>query len=232
MQNNCLLRADDICKEYKIHGGVVRILDGISLSVKKGEIVVIVGASGAGKSTLLHILGILDRPTSGAIFYEGVDLNKLSHKDQALKRNLLFGFVFQFYHLLPDFTALENVLMPSLIGRKFWKKTFRKSDKIEMATQLLEQVGLDKRVNHRPDQLSGGERQRVAIARALINEPKILLCDEPTGNLDSTKGSEIQKLIWEFNDRLQQTTIIVTHDEKLTKMADRIIRVVDGKVVE
>lgn len=232
MQNNCLLRAEDIYKEYKIDKNVLNVLNGISLSIAKGEIVVIIGDSGAGKSTLLHILGILDKPTSGSIYYDGHDLNKLSAKEQALKRNQLFGFVFQFYHLLSDFTALENAFMPALIGNQYRKTGIKKSEKLNKVTGLLEHVGLGGRLNHRPDQLSGGERQRVAIVRALINEPQILLCDEPTGNLDSSNSEEIQKLIWDFNERLGQTVVIVTHDSKLAKKAHRTIRVTDGKIAD
>lgn len=214
-----------------MHDNVLHVLNGISLSIEKGEIVVIVGASGAGKSTLLHILGILDTPTSGEIYYDGFNLNKLSAKEQAAKRNQIFGFVFQFYHLLAEFTVLENVLMPAYIGRNLCSKKPEKSETIEKGRMLLEHVGLNKRLTHRPDQLSGGERQRVAIVRALINDPEVLLCDEPTGNLDSANGRDVQKLIWEFNDRYKQTIVIVTHDDRLAKMAHRTIRIEDGRIV-
>lgn len=228
---NEFLCAKDICKEYKMQGGMLRILKGVNLTIVKGEIVIIIGASGAGKSTLLHILGILDEPTSGAVFYNGINLNKASAKEQALKRNQIFGFVFQFYHLMPDFTALENVLMPVLIGRSLSRKNLSKKAGREKAKTLLEHVGLKDRINHRSDQLSGGERQRVAIARALINDPEILLCDEPTGNLDSKTGTEIKELLRDINKGLKQTIVIVTHDEQIAKCANRIIHIVDGKIV-
>ncbi len=221
----------DVSKEYKMSDKTLHILDGINLNIEKGEIVVIIGASGAGKSTLLHIMGLLDQPTSGAVFYKGINLNSIGHKQQALKRNQLFGFIFQFYHLLPDFNAIENVLIPTFIGRSFLRKGIGKSEARVKAESLLELVGLKDRVHHRPDQLSGGERQRVAITRALINDPEILLCDEPTGNLDSKTGMEIKELIWDINKRSQQTVVIVTHDENLAKYANRIIHVTDGKVV-
>lgn len=228
---NGFLCAKDVTKDYTMTKGVLRVLWGINLSIEKGEIVAIIGASGAGKSTLLHILGILDQPTSGSVFYKGINLNKISTKEQALKRNLIFGFVFQFYYLMPDFTALENVIMPILIGHSYFRKSLSRNACREKAKALLEQVGLKDRINHRPDQLSGGERQRVAITRALINNPEILLCDEPTGNLDSKTGKEIIELIWDINESLKQTIVVVTHDEQIAKRADRIVNIVDGKIV-
>lgn len=231
MQNE-FLHAKNVYKEYKVTEGALQVLSGVDLLIEKGEIIAIIGASGAGKSTLLHILGLLDRPTSGAVYYKGDDLNKLNAKKQALKRNQIFGFVFQFYYLMPDFTALENVLMPALIGRSFCKSGLTKKDYNEKAKTLLDQVGLGGRFNHSPNQLSGGEKQRVAIVRALINDPEILFCDEPTGNLDSKRGFEIQELIWDLNDRLKQTIVMVTHDEQIARNAHRIIRIVDGKIVK
>ncbi len=189
------------------------------------------GASGAGKSTLLHILGILDTPTSGHVSFKGKNLNIFGQKELAEKRNRIFGFVFQFYHLLPDFSALENVLMPRLIGKKFFK-TISKEEHTEKAVQLLERVGLGNRINHRPNELSGGEKQRVAIVRALMNDPEILLCDEPTGNLDTKSGREIQELIWELNENTKQTVVIVTHDERFAKSAGHVIRMADGKIID
>ena len=221
----------DVSKEYKMSGKTLHILSGINLNIEKGEIVVIIGASGAGKSTLLHIMGLLDQPTSGSIYYKGTNLNSISHKQQAIKRNQLFGFIFQFYHLLPDFNAIENILISTLIGRSFSRNCISKNEAKIKAQSLLELVGLKNRMHHRPDQLSGGERQRVAITRALINDPEILLCDEPTGNLDSKTGIEIKELIWDINKRLSQTVVIVTHDENLAKYANRIIHVTDGKIV-
>ena len=228
---NEFLSAKDVTKDYSITNGVLRVLWGIDLSIEMGEIVAIIGASGAGKSTLLHILGVLDQPTSGSVFYKGENLNKISPKEQALKRNQIFGFVFQFYYLMPDFTALENVIMPMLIGHSYIRKNLSKNACREKAETLLEQVGLKDRINHKPEQLSGGERQRVAVTRALINDPEILLCDEPTGNLDSKTGKEIIDLIWDINKSLKQTIVIVTHDEQIAKRANRIVHIVDGKIV-
>ncbi len=229
--DNSYLCASEICKEYKIGKSSISVLNGVNLDVKKGEILIILGASGAGKSSLLHILGILDTPTAGHVSFKGENLSIIGQRKLAEKRNRIFGFVFQFYHLLPDFNALENVLMPRLIGRRFFK-TISKKEQTEKAIQLLERVGLRDRINHRPNELSGGERQRVAIVRALINEPEILLCDEPTGNLDTKSGSEIQKLIWDLNEKTKQTVVIVTHDERFAKLASRVVRMADGKIID
>ncbi len=229
--NNGLLCASEIHKEYKIGNNVLHVLNGINLDVKKGEILIIIGASGAGKSTLLHILGILDTPTSGYVSFKGENLSNIGQRELAEKRNRIFGFVFQFYHLLPDFNALENVLMPRLIGQKFYK-TKSKKENTEKAVQLLKRVGLENRINHRPDELSGGEKQRIAIVRALINDPEVLLCDEPTGNLDTNTGREIQELIWKLNETTNQTVVIVTHDERFAKMAKNVVRIADGKIVD
>ena len=228
--NDYLLQAVNVSKEYTAGERTLPVLQGINLAVKKGEIVTIVGVSGAGKSTLLHILGILDVPTAGSVFYKGINLTKLSAKRQAEMRNRVFGFVFQFYHLLPDFTALENVLLPSLIGNSLshWKNV--RKERRERAVSLLERVGLGNRIQHKPSQLSGGERQRVAITRALINEPELLLCDEPTGNLDTKTGQEIRELLWSLNETLNQTVVVVTHDEKIAENAGRIIRITDGRI--
>ena len=230
--NNSLLQAIDIYKEYSNGECTLPVLQRINLTIEKGEIVVIVGASGAGKSTLLHILGILDTPTSGSVIYKGINLNTLSTKKQAEMRNRIFGFVFQFYHLLPDFTALENVLLPGFIGGGFSKRKAENKDYTSRAISLLERVGLGDRLTHKPSQLSGGERQRVAIVRALINNPELLLCDEPTGNLDTKTGHEIQELIWDLNKTLNQTVVIVTHDEEIAKHAGRVVRIVDGCILE
>lgn len=230
MTDNGYLCANEIHKEYKIGKTSLRVLSGINLEIKEGEILIILGASGAGKSTLLHILGILDTPTSGHVSFKGENLSIVGQKELAEKRNRIFGFVFQFYHLLPDFNALENVLMPRLIGKKFFK-TISKKEHTEKAVQLLERVGLGNRINHRPNELSGGEKQRVAIVRALMNDPEILLCDEPTGNLDTNSGREIKELIWELNEKTKQTVVIVTHDERFAKSAGQVVRMADGKIV-
>ncbi len=231
MTENGYLCADNICKEYNIGKTSIHVLRGINLNVREGEILIILGASGAGKSTLLHILGILDTPTSGHVSFKGENLSIVGQKELAEKRNRIFGFVFQFYHLLPDFNALENVLMPRLIGKNFYK-TESKKESTEKAIQLLKRVGLEHRINHRPAELSGGEKQRVAIVRALMNSPEILLCDEPTGNLDTNSGREIRELIWELNEKTRQTVVIVTHDERFAKTAGNIVRMADGKIVD
>ncbi len=225
------LSAKEISKEYTIGKSSIRVLDKVNLDVKKGEILIVLGASGAGKSSLLHILGILDTPSSGHVSFKGENLSIIGQRKLAEKRNRIFGFVFQFYHLLPDFNALENVLMPRLIGRKFFK-TVSKKDYTEKAAELLDRVGLGNRINHRPNELSGGEKQRVAIVRALMNDPEILLCDEPTGNLDTKSGREIQKLIWDLNEKTKQTVVIVTHDERFAETAGRVIRMADGRIID
>ncbi|MDP6925265.1 MAG: ABC transporter ATP-binding protein [Candidatus Scalindua sp.] len=225
------LCAKEISKEYTIGKSSIRVLDKVNLDVKKGEILIVLGASGAGKSSLLHILGILDTPTSGHVSFKGENLSIIGQRKLAEKRNRIFGFVFQFYHLMPDFNALENVLMPRLIGRKFFK-TVSKKDYTEKAAELLDRVGLGNRINHRPNELSGGEKQRVAIVRALMNDPEILLCDEPTGNLDTKSGREIQKLIWDLNEKTKQTVVIVTHDERFAETAGRVIRMADGRIID
>ena len=225
------LCAKEISKEYTIGKTSIRVLDKVNLSVKKGEILIVLGASGAGKSSLLHILGILDTPTSGHVSFKGENLSIIGQRKLAEKRNRIFGFVFQFYHLLPDFNALENVLMPRLIGRRFFK-TVSKEEYTKKAAELLDRVGLGNRINHRPNELSGGEKQRVAIVRALMNDPEILLCDEPTGNLDTKSGREIQKLIWDLNEKTKQTVVIVTHDERFAETAGRVIRMADGRIID
>lgn len=229
--NTVLLQAVDIYKEYSNGERTLPVLQRISLSIERGEFLVIVGASGAGKSTLLHILGILDTPTSGEVLYRGINLITLNKKKQAEMRNRFFGFVFQFYHLLPDFTALENVLLPTLIGGGHSKKKTEHDDYSRRAISLLERVGLGDRLSHKPSQLSGGERQRVAIVRALINNPELLLCDEPTGNLDTKTGHEIRSLLCDLNKTLNQTVVIVTHDEEIAKHAGRVVRIADGRIL-
>ncbi|MDR4509153.1 MAG: ABC transporter ATP-binding protein [Candidatus Brocadiaceae bacterium] len=231
MQNSeILLQAININKEYTSGEKTLTVLKEINVTIKKGEIVGIIGASGAGKSTLLHILGILDTPSSGALLYKGTDLTKLGAKKHAEIRNRVFGFVFQFYHLLPDFTALENVLLPCLIGSRTANGS-SKNEYTKKAVSLLDRVGLGNRLTHKPSQLSGGEKQRIAIVRALINSPELLLCDEPTGNLDTQTGDDIRKLIWELNENFHQTIAVVTHDEKIAKHAGRIIRIADGRIL-
>lgn len=219
-----LIRIVDLNKSYYDGLTELPVLKGVDLEVKKAEIVAIVGASGVGKSTLLHLLGGLDRPTEGTIFYEGEDIFALNDQELDRFRNEEIGFIFQFHHLLPEFTALENVAMPGLIARQ-------KSDVAQnRAKELLEYVGLGERLEHRPFELSGGERQRVAIARALVNQPKVVLADEPTGNLDQKTSEAVHDLLWTLNDQFKQTFIIVTHNQTLAQRADRLIQLVDGQV--
>ena len=201
------------------------------MDVREGEFLVIAGASGTGKSTLLHVLGLLDSPTSGEVLLEGKSLSRLSGLRQARLRNTLFGFVFQFFHLLPDFDALENVLMPALVRYRMVDWPARRAESRARAQELLVRVGLGDRVRHRPNQLSGGERQRVAICRALINRPRVLLLDEPTGNLDSRTGEQIHQLIHDLNSADRQTIVMVTHDENAAKRAGRILRIRDGELI-
>ncbi|MEG1622853.1 MAG: ABC transporter ATP-binding protein [Alistipes sp.] len=215
-----MIRATDIHKSF----GDLEVLKGVSLVIERGEVVSIVGASGAGKTTLLQILGVLSKADAGSIEIDGVDVCRL--KDRALSkfRNEKIGFVFQFHHLLPEFTAFENVCLPGLIGGR------QKAEVERYATELLKMMNLTDRSNHKPGQLSGGEQQRVAIARALVNSPTVLLADEPSGNLDSHNKDEIHRLFFDLRDRLGQTVVIVTHDEGLAAMADRKIVMSDGLI--
>ena len=223
---NNLIRVVDLYKSYYDGLTELPVLKGIDLVVKQAEIVAVVGASGVGKSTLLHLLGGLDRPTEGTIFYEGADIFGLNDRALDRFRNEEIGFVFQFHHLLPEFTALENVAMPGLIAGQPSDVVRNRSE------ELLEYVGLRERLAHRPFELSGGERQRVAIARALVNEPKVVLADEPTGNLDQKTSEAVHDLLWTLNDQFSQTFIIVTHNRTLAQRADRLIQLVDGRVYE
>lgn len=208
-------------------GGVeVRALDGIDLDIRRGEFLSIIGPSGSGKSTLLHMIGILDTPSSGTITIDGRVVTEMSEKERSKARNEVLGFVFQYHHLLPDFTALENVMMPLLIAGT-GKKAAR-----DIAAGLLEDVGLAERMDHLPSQLSGGQAQRVSVARALANNPGIVIGDEPTGNLDTKSSDMIYDLLRKLNQDRGQTFILVTHDEKMAKKTDRIIRLVDGKIYE
>ena len=217
-----MIRITDIHKSF----GTLEVLRGVSLEVAPREVVSIVGASGAGKTTLLQIIGTLSRPDSGRVEIDGTDVFTLDDKTLSRFRNERIGFVFQFHHLLAEFTAFENVCIPGLIGRRPRAEVERR------AAELLELMGLSARRDHKPAQLSGGEQQRVAIARALINSPAVLLADEPSGTLDSHNREEIHRLFFELRDRLGQTTILVTHDEHLASMADRKITMSDGRIVE
>jgi lipoprotein-releasing system ATP-binding protein len=220
-----IIELKNLTKIYK-NGMEFRALDNANLKIKKGEFVAIVGPSGSGKSTLMHLIGLLDTPSLGTLLIDGRDVTKMSDKERSEMRNRMLGFVFQYHHLLPDFTALENVAMPLLIAGKS-----RKEAK-EIAEKLLKEVGLEDRMDHKPGELSGGQNQRVAVARALSCSPAIVLGDEPTGNLDTKTGNMIYDLLRRLNRQYNQTFIVVTHNEDLASKADRIIRLVDGKITE
>ncbi|MFA5144611.1 MAG: ABC transporter ATP-binding protein [Candidatus Omnitrophota bacterium] len=223
-----MLEAKNIRKVYNNGKKSLAVLKGIDLRIEKGRFVAIVGPSGAGKSTLLHILGGLDMPTEGRVIFEEEDIYRLNDAEISAVRNRKIGFAFQFYHLLSEFTVLENVLMPALINRKPRSSSCSMR---ENALSLLEEVGLGQRTTHFPNQLSGGEKQRVSIVRSLVNRPSLLLCDEPTGNLDSKTGDEIISLIRKINLENQMTVVLVTHNIDLTKTADKVYYLRDGVLV-
>lgn len=216
-----MLKATNIHKHYD-H---LEVLKGVDIAISKGEIVSIVGSSGAGKSTLLHILGTLDKADRGQVILNNQDIGALHGNKLSAFRNRQIGFVFQFHHLLPEFTALENVCIPG------WIAGFKKKEVLNKATQLLKTLGLENRLQNKPQQLSGGEQQRVAVARALINDPSIVMADEPTGNLDSANARELHQLFIDLRNQLDQTFLIVTHNEELAKMSDRILQMKDGKII-
>ncbi|MEB2283981.1 MAG: ABC transporter ATP-binding protein [Polyangiaceae bacterium UTPRO1] len=214
----------NLSKEYVDGPRVVRVLSGLDLEIERGERVAIVGESGVGKSTLLHILGTLDRPTGGEVWFDGENLTSKSDRELALFRNREVGFIFQFHHLLPDFTAVENVMMPALIAGTATAVARAR------ATALLTRVGLEERLEHRPGELSGGEQQRVAVARALVQEPRALLADEPTGNLDPVTGEGVQNLLLELNREHGSTLVVVTHSASLAGAMDRTLRLHAGRI--
>jgi lipoprotein-releasing system ATP-binding protein len=216
-----MIRTTGITKSF----GELKVLKGIDIEVKGSEVVSIVGASGAGKTTLLQIIGTLDRPDSGTIYYNGNDISRLKGKALAAFRNNNIGFVFQFHQLLPEFTALENVCIPAYIAGK------GKAEAESKAAELLGFLGLSDRLEHKPSELSGGEQQRVAVARALVNSPSVILADEPSGNLDSENKNELHKLFFKLRDSFGQTIIIVTHDRQLANMSDRILQIKDGLII-
>jgi lipoprotein-releasing system ATP-binding protein len=217
-----LIKVVDLHKSFRMEGLEIQVLKGINLEIARGEMVAIVGASGAGKSTFLHILGTLDRPTRGTVTFNGEDIFRLSDQKQAEFRNRRVGFVFQFHHLLPEFTALENVCMPAYIQNR------PAAEARAEATRLLSEVGLGARISHKPGELSGGEQQRVAVARALMQQPDVVLADEPTGNLDTHTGEALFGLLRTLNRDRGITFIIVTHNEKLSAQSDRIVHMEDG----
>jgi len=224
-----MLTAKNIHKVYRNPSGKTRdvhVLKGVSLEISKGEIVTIVGPSGAGKSTLLHALGGIDRPTNGQVFFHGKDVYSLPDGQRARMRNESIGFIFQFYHLLPEFSALENVVLPAMIKTRSRLTASMRT----IGLDLLRRVGMRNRADHRPNELSGGEQQRVAIARALVNQPDVLFCDEPTGNLDSRTGAQVIELLLELNSRSGQSLVIVTHDEHLAGCSGRVIHLRDGQI--
>lgn len=220
-----LLHVTDLYKSFTLGTQTVEVLKGINLQVRRGELLAMVGASGAGKSTLLHILGTLDRPTRGTVFYESQNIFRLSEQELAEFRNRRIGFVFQFHHLLPEFTALENTYLPSLMRKR------PISACKDEASALLSEVGLGHRLNHKPGELSGGEQQRVAVARALIQHPDLVLADEPTGNLDTRTGETLFELLRNLNEKRGTAFVIVTHNAHLSRQADRLIHMMDGRIV-
>ena len=216
-----MINAKNIHKSF----GELEVLKGVDLTINKGEIVSIVGPSGAGKTTLLQILGSLDKPNDGEVLVDGIDFSKLNEKELATFRNKHIGFIFQFHQLLPEFTALENVMIPALIGHKDKKKSEAK------AKEILAYLQLTDRMEHKPNELSGGEKQRVAVARALINEPSLILADEPSGSLDSKNRDELHALLFNLRAKFGLTIVIVTHDKELAALSDRVIEMRDGKII-
>jgi lipoprotein-releasing system ATP-binding protein len=217
-----MIKTTAITKSY----GELNVLKGIDIEIRQNEVVSIVGASGAGKTTLLQIIGTLDKPDSGMVLFNGTDVGKLKGKTLAAFRNRNIGFVFQFHQLLPEFTALENVCIPAYIAGK------TKAEAEARAVELLGFLNLNERLDHKPSELSGGEQQRVAVARALVNNPSVILADEPSGNLDSENKNELHKLFFKLRDTFGQTIIIVTHDRQLANMSDRIVQIKDGRIVD
>ena len=218
-----LLNVENLCKVYGKGENEVRAVDGVSFSVPKGQMVAIIGASGSGKSTLLHMIGAVDRPTSGKIFLDGQDVFQQNNRELAIFRRRQVGLIYQFYNLIPVLTAEENIMLPVLMDG-------RKPDK-EHLEKILDMLGLKERRDHLPSQMSGGQQQRVSIGRALFTSPQVILADEPTGNLDSKNSAEIMELLRRSNRELKQTTLIITHDEKIAEQCDRIIVLSDGKII-
>ena len=216
-----MIKVESLQKSY----GTLKVLKGINLEIADSSVVTIVGASGAGKSTLLHLIGTLDRPDGGRVLVDGTDLYKLSDKELAEFRNRNIGFVFQFHHLLPEFTAVENVALPAMIAGA------TKAEAMKRAGELLDYLKLSERATHKPSQLSGGEQQRVAVARALVNNPKLILADEPSGNLDTENARKLHQLFFDLRDRFGQTFVVVTHNTELAGLADRTVTMQDGEII-
>jgi lipoprotein-releasing system ATP-binding protein len=225
-----LLAAKGLVKSYRKGRVEIPVLKGVDFSVKPGEFVAIVGQSGSGKSTLLHLLGTLDAPDDGSIAFEGNRIDNLPARGRDVLRNKYFGMIFQFYHLLPELSTLENVLAPIMIRYGVLSYYWHRREHLERAKQLIDMVGLSHRLTHKPRELSGGEMQRTAIARALIAQPKLLLADEPTGNLDQKTGAEILAILKQLNREQGLTILMVTHDQAIARQADRTVRLVEGKV--
>jgi len=225
-----VLQATGIRKSFGIDDRRLEILHGVNLGLGRGELVALVGASGAGKSTLLHVLGLLDRPDEGSLHIDGQDAWSLPIAQRAALRNRKIGFVFQMYHLLPELNAIENVMLPAMIAESRFRFGTRRKEHLARAGDMLERFGLAERIKHRPAQLSGGERQRVAMARALYLDPKILLADEPTGNLDSATGERVLELLFEEQDRRELSLILVTHDTRIARRCKRVLTIEDGQI--
>jgi lipoprotein-releasing system ATP-binding protein len=227
-----ILATHGLKKSYRKGQVVIPVLRGVNLKIREGLLTAIVGQSGSGKSTLLHVLGTLDAPDAGEVLFEGNRIDDLPMPGRDILRNRYFGMIFQFYHLLPELTTLENVLVPVMISRGVWNYWLNKRKHVSRARQLLEMVGLGHRLKHKPRELSGGEMQRAAIARALIAQPKVLLADEPTGNLDGQTGREILDILRSLNRRENLTIVMVTHDDSIARRADRTVRLIEGRVEE
>ncbi len=226
-----LVEVQCISKKYMMGREPIYVLREASLTVGEGEFVALIGASGSGKSTLLHITGALEQPDEGRVLFRGHSVSNMRRRARHALRNRHFGFVFQFYHLLPELNVLENVLLPAMVAAPAWRVLFGGSPRHDYAMQLLRDFGLDHRLEHRPAELSGGERQRVAIARALVNQPALLLADEPTGNLDSKTGHAILEALMLLHREKKQSILLVTHDPTVAAMADRVVRLQDGRVM-
>jgi lipoprotein-releasing system ATP-binding protein len=224
-EKSWIIQVVDLYRAFSLGNQKIEVLKGINLEVEEGEMLGIVGASGAGKSTLLHLMGALDRPNRGKIFFDGIDLFSLDDKSLADFRNRKIGFIFQFHHLLPEFTALENTMLPALIRR------VSKHKARERAIKILTEMGLEQRLHNKPGELSGGEQQRVAVARAIMNDPDIILADEPTGNLDQKTGESVYQLLRKLNREKSKTLVIVTHSQEIALKLDRVLKLVDGSIL-